>query len=184
MRASKSAIFGGAAILWFGVAAGCSRGPAPEDTVRTFLEASDRDDKPAAMAMLTKKAQAFFKDGKSDGMDKVQNYQIGASTVMGDSATVRVDATESGKPQKVDFLLRQEEGAWRIYGMAISMEPGGGKLTLNFEKPEEMLGEMFKGMGQAMSKGLEEIGKGMGKALESAGKGMQDGLQQPASSPK
>ncbi len=154
--------------------AGCHNDQrAAETTVRNFMEASKTGDKNGVNATLTTKAREKMQSGTGTNMATQKagssaDYTIGETTVNGDTAQVPVTVNNNGREQQMTMKLRREDGEWRIYAMAIPLGPGGADFTFDFENPEGSLGEMFKGMGQAMGQALRGMSEGFKQGMQGA----------------
>lgn len=136
----------------------------PEDVARSSMEATQAGDQEGFEALLTQKARDGLNagEGESSGFkmndDKLDEYTVGEATIVGDEATVPVDAVEDGKPQKMKFKMRREDEQWRIYGIAMPLgeNDGAPEITIDFEKMGEMMESVAKGMAESMGDGLQE----------------------------
>jgi len=166
-------------VAWAAVACGLSDAAAAQGTVERFMAASQRKDKVELKATLTKKAQQVMGDRIGDGnkQDSTESFVVGTAAINADLATVPV--TQSGeKDQPMKFLLRREDGEWRIYGFTVSGVPGG-EITFNFEEPGQFAGEVLKVVGGAMGAAMKDFGKGLGAGLKGFAEGFEQGLNQP-----
>lgn len=143
-----------------------------------FLDAGKRGDETAVKATLTAKAQEKWSTMIGSSVTKQnQNaeYTVGDPVITDDIAVVPVQVKAKDQQQEIKVKLRKEEGQWRVYAMLI---PANGiELTLDFENPEEMAGEMFKALGQGMGEMFKAMGKGMGEGMGAMMKGMSDGMK-------
>ena len=105
----------------------------PSETVRCFLDAVRAGDRSVATALLTSAARTALDGDGELGLhgDGIRGYDLGAESIEGEEATVGATIHEDDSEQQTDFLLRRENGVWRIRGMSVSF--GDGRFTLDFE---------------------------------------------------
>jgi hypothetical protein len=173
-----------AAVFVLGIApAGCGHSDrkAAEATARAFLEAADRGDNQALRATLTKQAQEAMGDdiGKRSSTERDHSeYVIGQAAIADDTARVPVTVQEKDSEKRVAFKMRREDGQWRIYALSLPLEADGGELTLDFEHPEAIAGQVFALIG----KGMGEMFRGMGEGVSAMAKGFAEGFAQGVNS--
>ncbi len=120
----------------------------PDQTVKQFLEAVRSGDDATAQSMLTKLAQQKTKEMDMvvapPGSDTAQ-FEVGQVQQSSDG-TARVQSTWSDldhegsrRTDQIEWILRPENGQWRIVGMATQIFPDQGPVVLNFENPQEIL---------------------------------------------
>lgn len=168
-------------VSWVGLLAvgltGCaiSDGQRAQNTAQAFVEAMSREDRQAIKETVTARAWANLSGGNENKEPNKEQptYSVGQAVITDDTAQVPITATENGKETPLHIKLRREDHEWRVYAMSVPSRFGGSELTIDFEHPEEIYGEVFKGMGQAMG----AMFKGMGEGLGSMFKGMQEGMQ-------
>jgi hypothetical protein len=121
----------------------------PGDVVAAFYEALRRGDNATIASLLTDKAKAeTARSGLSiqSQASKGLQYEIRETefvTEQMDGAHVGSVWSEPGSDgqltsTEVVWILRREQGCWRISGMATSLAEGELPLVFNFEDPEDM----------------------------------------------
>lgn len=153
---------------------GCSRDTdRARDSARSFLSAMNRSDISAMQAVATKAARpnlaSLFKDSKSEAT----GFTLGDAKVTEDAATVSVTLSDA---KTGSVLLRREENEWRVYALRMDLS-AGNTLTVDFEHPENLLGEAFTVMGKELGKGMEQAGRALGQALSGFAKGFAEGME-------
>jgi len=161
----------------------------PASVTKSFIDASNRGDKQTAESLLTRLARENVRSGKDEGVNittkdpvtnkerKWDDYSVGAANVNGDSATVPVTTRSNDKKAVVNFKLRREEGAWKIYAFAFPIGTGGEDVTLDMEHPERFAGELLKVLPNALGEGLKQLGD----AFKKAGNEISNSLGKPSS---
>ena len=181
---------------------GKSDGEQARETAQTFMSASANGDRLLMESALTKLAREKMQEGSAFAPNQnavgASGYTIGTPEINGDSASVPVTVTKTSEnsneselatvtevasnesnttPQTqtetITLKLRREEGQWKIWAMRVPFIPGGSALTMDFEHPEAVIGDAFKGMGE----GLGAAMKGMGEGLGAMFKGMAEGAK-------
>ncbi len=137
-------------------------GPSPEEVTRGFMEASKSGSMQQCEPYVTAKAWELLRQAPqmAANMPALESYTVGAAAVSGGNAEVPVAVNQMGMTVTNNVLLRQESGAWRVYGVRVNPMPGMN-MTMNFENPEAMMEEaqtMMENMTPAM---MEEMMKGM-----------------------
>lgn len=182
--------------------AGCGKSDAQQvnETARTFMSGMANDDRTLVEGTLTGLARQKMQEGETSAPNKEgighDGYTIGTPHIDGESASVPVtvtkndgatppatdtevkpeeDARESDKPQTetVTLKFRRENGAWKIWAMRVPFIPGGSNLTMDFEHPEAVVGDAFKGIGEGVGAAMKGFGQGMGAMF----KGMAEGAK-------
>jgi ketosteroid isomerase-like protein len=121
----------------------------PADAVAAFYEALRKGDDSAIAGLLTEKAKAeTAKSGLGIQSQASQGlrYEIRETefvTEALDGAYVSSLWTEPGPDgqlvsTEVVWVLRKEQGGWRVSGMATPLADGQTPLLFNFEDPEDM----------------------------------------------
>ncbi len=120
---------------------------APAAAAQEFLEALRTGNDEKASAMLTSVARektASLNRNVTPPASDTAKFSVGkVDYINNDGARVActwTDLDEEGQP-KTDvaiWVLRCEEGKWRIAGVAAQVFPGEAPLLLNFEDPEDM----------------------------------------------
>jgi hypothetical protein len=145
----------------------------PEQVAERVMQAASTEDEEAFLAVLTQKArESMESDDDSGGFagQEYDSYDIGTAVVDGAEATVPVEAVSMGEPESLNLKLRQESGAWRLYGLDVEIAPGTN-MTVNFENIGEMMQEMMEGMGEALGEAFSSAMEGafqMGSPEEAA----------------
>lgn len=128
----------------------------PEAIAEAFMEAGNAADQEAFLELLTPAARTGL-GGDDEGFSmtggQFDEYEVGEATVEGQEASVPVTATQQGQPQDMSLKMRQESGAWRVYGM--DMQAGEMSVSMNFEELGQMVEQMAQSMGDAMKEGFE-----------------------------
>lgn len=145
---------------------------AARQVVVKFMELSkEGGDEGLVMPLLTDKAQGGFQRGENmPDVPKTrpgQTVEVGEAAVTGDTAEVPITVREAGGADKAIFLVKRQGRDWKIYGMALEIEPGDptSALRFDFENPQAMAKEMF-------GQGLDEMGKNFMKQMDDAFKGI------------
>ena len=160
--------------------AGCGGGgQTPEQVTQAFIDASNAADKDALQSLVTKKtwefmgAQPTANEGSWEPA-KVESATVGAAVITEDTALVPV----TGEDGTAKYMLRKEDGAWKLHGIKVEMMPGS-EMTMDFEKPEEMFGgAMGAAMGDAMGEAMKEMGEGMEESMKEMMEEMQKSMQE------
>ncbi len=166
--------------------AGCGRSDerAAQETVQNFMSATARHDAPGAKANLTSLAQANVNEANPAGSAKMTfggggDFSVGGAVVTDDQATVPVTTRDHNQETTLHFKLRREAGQWRIFALTTPIKPGGTEITLDFEHPERMVGEMLKALPQGFKEGAQAMGEGA-KAFGEGFKAMGEAFKQGA----
>jgi hypothetical protein len=123
----------------------------PASVATRFLQAVQREDERAMAALVTKGARAALEgEGFELNGQRLQSFEIGATSVNGGEAEVEAVVLEDGERKSNDILLRREAGAWRVYGMRLQF--GDGTFTVDLEEMSQMVAEL----GEQIGAGLEE----------------------------
>ncbi len=143
----------------------CYRGTAgaegsPVATARAFVAAVNAQDTAGLAALMTEKAAAGVASGNGFqiGGEPLEGVTFGAETITGSTATVPVTATRGGETETLRLKLRQENDAWRIYGLGVSA-PGGTEMDFDLERIHEMLSSVATTMGDEFAKAWEQTQK-------------------------
>ena len=132
----------------------------PEEVVHLFIEAADTGVpatvKPYITAKAWEKSSSEFQS-ESDSTE-VTVYQ---GTINGIEAMVPALLKGDKGEQKVDFLLRQENEKWLVYGMYMTVQ--SFEITMNFEDPEKMYEDLME---QAMEQVPAEVRSQMTPAMK------------------
>jgi hypothetical protein len=98
---------------------------------------------------------------------------VGNAVIANNLATVPVTKKGGDKPETINFKLKQDEGAWRIYAFAIPIDSGNTEITIDLEHPERIAGELLKVLPLELGKGLTKLGEGLIKAGTDISREMQ-----------
>ncbi len=79
--------------------------------------------------------------------------------------------------QTIVLKMRREEGQWKVWAMRVPLAPGGPNITMDFEHPEAILGEAFKGIGEGIGAAMKGLGEGMVAMFQGMAKGMAEGAK-------
>jgi len=145
---------------------------AAKDTARNFWEAAKKGDKPGVEATLTKQARekALASPVNLPIQGNSVEYTVAEAKVTDDTAEVPVTVKDKGQTQNVQMKLRREDGQWLIYAMSVPLGPTGQQITIDFEHPENFIGDM-------MRQGTKALIQDMGQGAKGMGEGIQQGLQ-------
>lgn len=137
------------------------------EVVRSFINSVSHNDDATALSTLTRAARAQIGGnvGARTHTSGSTDYQVGDAHVQGDAAQVPVEFKTAQGAQQARFLLRREEGAWKLYGIALKA-PDGADITFDMEHPAAVFGDLMR-----------EVGKGIGQAMKGAGEGAAAALQ-------
>lgn len=114
---SKTTLISAAAtvLLALPLLVGCGLGgPTPEEVTQAFIDASAANDRAAMQPLVTTKAWEFFaSQPENSGFEppEVPDAQLGKAAIEGENASVPYSNSEG----TAKYLLRKEEGAWKIY---------------------------------------------------------------------
>ena len=131
---------------------GCGKDDAQSahDAATAFLEASNSGNRAAWTGSMTKAAQAKMEtpEGKKVAINqkRATAFTVGTAIISGTAAEVPVNSKDAqGKPVEALVKLTKEEGNWRVWAMTYTSP---FNVTVDFEHPETVEGEMIKAMGQ------------------------------------
>ncbi len=118
----------------------------PGDAVHTFLTAICSADEPAMFGMLTDDACKALKSHNMSPQlpsSGSTSFEIGEVEMVDGGAHVMTkwfDRLEDGTRDTTEVLwmLRQEQGGWRVAGMAMRVYDDQPAAILNFEDPDDM----------------------------------------------
>lgn len=133
-----------------------------QDTAGAFLSAFERHDRAAAEAQITRAARERGWIGEliAKPDDRQHTFTLGDSQVDGDDARVPITLTDRQRDTTPGTLqLRREDGAWKV--RALTLTHDGLPFTLDFEHPENLLGDLGHAAGQAFGKAMEETARGI-----------------------
>jgi hypothetical protein len=158
------------------LACGKSDQAAAHDTTVNFMSALNSGDRQALDNTLTLKARDAMKDSKlGDNKKENGDYNVGDAKVDGDNAEVPVTVkdSDSDKTHDIKVKLRREANEWRVYAMVIPTDSAGGDLTIDFEHPEAIVGDVFQVIGKGVGSLLKGVGEGLGAMFEGLGRGLR-----------
>ncbi len=168
------------------VSSGCmSESTRAHNAAQTFLTALSRGDSAGAQAVATKAARPNLAGFLKDSSSVRGEFTLEAAQLSESAAEVPVTFTGTS-PRKGSVLLRREENEWRVWALRIKADHGA-ELTLDFEHPERMagevlgaaLGELAKHL-EGLGKDTEKAGKAFGEALGGFVKGFAEGVEKTA----
>ena len=133
--------------------------PGARGAVARFLDACAREDESAARAVLTAGSQDGFNIHAGPTGDI--SARLGEEAEDGDFRLVPVTLGADGEEQEMPFLVREEEGEWRV-DMSATMER-----VMGFD-PEDLV----ESMGQAMAGGMEAMGEALAGGFQAMGDAM------------
>lgn len=167
--------------------AGCNSaagGGDPKATLTAFFDAMAKKDIAAARKLATADSKSMFdlmemgmkmQDNTVDDQTKEQydksKMEFGEAVITGDKATVNVKETKGG--ESIDFVLKKEEGSWKVaMDMGTMMNMGMEKLKEKGMNQEEMGDvkeqmEKFKNMSADSLKMMMDKGMTMVDSLKS-----------------
>lgn len=156
-----------------------------QDAAGAFLSALQRHDRAGVEANITRAAQerGWVNDlaARPDNTAADRFELDGPAQVEGDDARVPVVLTDSERQREpATVLLRREARQWKV--RALALRPNGIPLTLDFEHPEAILGDIGRAAGQAFGKAMGEVGRGVGEFLQGISQGLAQS-QRDASPP-
>lgn len=131
--------------------------PAPEQVTQQFMDALNNGAPEACRPYLTQASWQHFNEMRP-ALQQFENVTVGAATTSENSARVALNVTQYGQTMPNEVLLRQEAGQWRIHALRMLPAPGMS-MTLDFENPEAILGDlqkMMEGMDPAVMRAMEE----------------------------
>lgn len=154
---------------------GCKSGASgdPKAILALFFDALSKKDLESARKYATADSKQMIdlmemaiKSSSSNAeMDKYKNSQLeyGETKIEGDKATVKVTEKTSG--EAVNYILKKEEGSWKVAFDKATM------MSIGMDKMKE------KGMNpmDSLQKGINELNK---LNMDSMKRGMQEGLDQ------
>ena len=147
-----------------GTGAGASS-QTPEEVAQAFMAAGNAGDEAAFLGLLTAKARESITSDPTYEMSEqtFDEYTIGNAAIAGDTAEVPIEATDEGETQQVSLKMRQESGAWRVFGVGMTLAEGM-EFSIDFENIGEMLENMAESMGDAMGDAMGEAFSGLGSS--------------------
>jgi hypothetical protein len=146
-------------------------------TATRFITALEHKDANEIKSLLTQEGQAKWtgdltKDSeKSDKKDDVITIK---QIIVKDQIATALASVQSGndKPNDIDIDMKRENGEWKVNAMSF---PGNGMtIKYDFEHPEAFLGDVMRGVGQALGEGFKQVGKGLQSLAEGFANGMKD----------
>jgi hypothetical protein len=130
-----------------------------------FVRAADAKDAAGLDKTLTRAARerGFALSMLTKESNSPSRSVVGEPVLDGDSARVPVSSAEDSK---WSLLMRKEDGNWRVWGIQFTPKDAPfGPVTLNFEKPEEVVNDMARGFGQALGSALKGFAQGLEKGM-------------------
>ena len=189
-------LFMAAAVIAAVTFAGCKGGSGdPKAVLIAFFEALGKKDIAAAKKLATKDSEQMLgfmemgmkmaKDSKDADMDKFNKDKMifGEPKIEGDKATVEVKDKEKG--EAVNFILKKEEGSWKVaFDKASMMQMGAEKMSEKGMDPSAAMDTLNSGLDKLkdinvdslagkMKEGLENINENKDK-IEDAAKKLEE----------
>ena len=172
------------------VSSGCmSENTRAYNAAQTFLTALSRGDSAGAQAVATKAARPNLAGFLKDSSSVRGEFTLETAQLSEGAAEVPVTFT-GASPSKGSVLLRREENEWRVWALRIKADHGA-ELTVDFEHPERMVGEVLGAAVGELAKHLEGLGKdtkkagkAFGEALGGFVKGFAEGVEKSTPTPK
>jgi hypothetical protein len=129
----------------------------PTQVVEAFMKAQSTGDETVLNTLLTAKAREAMESDAAGGFsdNPLDSYTIGAETITGDQASVDVQAMDDGEPQNAAMKLRLEDGAWRVWGIAMKLGPDS-EFTMDMEKMGEMVEGLVEGLAEGLAEGIQQ----------------------------
>jgi hypothetical protein len=146
----------------------------PAAAVTTFLEAIRTGNDEVATRMLSKLARqktAALNRSVTPPASDTAKFTVGKVDYIGsDGARVAcswtdLDAERQPKTDEAFWVVRREEGGWRVAGVAAQIFPGEEPLLLNFEDPEDMFKKQ-QWVREEMRRRMEKEEAGLAKQPE------------------
>jgi hypothetical protein len=159
-----------------------------------FVAAMDAHDSAGAEALLTDAARQRIGDagnptgrvfnnggvmGGSGTTGADSASVVGDAVVNPDGETARVPFTKKGadgQPHDGAVLLRKTDDGWRVYAIEVAFGNGLPDLTINFEHPEEMMGQLGRIIGEGLGAAMRGASQGMGAMLNGMSQGYAAGF--------
>jgi hypothetical protein len=178
-------LFFGVLTATFLMLSGCkSDSQSAKESAMAFMTAMENHDRVAIDASITQKSKeqpltkAFLdsvcEEKKKEGSQEVTYGQV---TIQNDTATVAIENIKesskesSDKIETASVLLRREEKTWKVYAITGTHE--GNTITLDFENPERVIGDILQAAGKDLGKASAAFFKG----VEGFVKGLNEGLK-------
>lgn len=154
---------------------GCNSGGGdPKATLTKFFEALSKKDMEAARKLATKESKSLLdlmemgmkmsKEGDSKESDKFNKdkMEFGEPKIEGDKATIAVKEKTSG--ESVNFILKKEDGAWKVaFDKASMMNMGMEKMQ---EKGINPVDSINSAMDKLKNVDMDSLKEGMKKGME------------------
>ena len=154
-----------------------SGGGDPKTVLMAFFEALSKKDIPAAKKLATKESETMFglmemgmkmaKDSKDNEMDKFDKNKMvfGEAKIEGDKATVEVKDKEKG--ESVNFILKKENGDWKVaFDKASMMQMGADKMKEKGMDGTAPLDSLSKGLDQLKNMNTDSLADKMKEGLD------------------
>lgn len=185
-----------AAVLTALTFAGCNAGGGdPKAVLISFFDALGKKDFAAAKKLATKDSESMFslmemgmkmaKDKKDDGMEKFNKDKMifGEPKIEGDKATVEVKDKEKG--EAVNFILKKEDGSWKVaFDKASMMQMGMEKMNekgVDINSAMDTVNSRLKDINmdsvtEKVKEGMEKLNENKEK-MEDASKKLQEAAE-------
>ena len=131
----------------------------PEKVVAKFLDATNTGDAEKIRPYVTPVAwEASAGDFKSHAGNVNAEYIVNEGTINGTESNVPTEVTQKGVIQFMNFLLRQVNEKWLVYGFEMRVQ--GIPVTMDFENPDQsmddIMEEVKKMIPEAMRAGISD----------------------------
>jgi hypothetical protein len=174
------------------VSSGCvSENTRAHNAAQTFMSAMEKGELSSMQHVATRAARPNIEFFFPDKKDRQGHFLLGEPHVKDNTAEVPATLTNSSTTGTLaTVLMRREEKEWRVWGLRLQKEKER-ELTLDFEHPERMVGEVLgAAVGElakhleGLGKDTEKAGKAFGEALGGFVKGFAEGVEKAAPTPK
>lgn len=176
------------------VSSGCvSENTRAYNAAQTFMSAMEKGELSSMQHVATRAARPNIEFFLPDKKDRQGHFVLGEPRVKDNTAEVPATLTDSSTTGTLaTVLMRREEKEWRVWGLRLQDEKVKEReLTLDFEHPERMVGEVLGAALGELSKNLESLGKDTEKAGKAFGEalggfvtGFAEGVEKSAPTPK
>jgi hypothetical protein len=179
-------LFFGVLIVAFLMLTGCkSDSQSAKESAMAFMVSMENRDRVAIDNAITQKAKEqpltkAFLDSVCEDKKPPEHKEItyGEVTIQNDTATVVIENPKdsskdsNGNIETASVLLRREEKVWKAYAITGTHE--GSAITLDFENPERVIGDILQAAGKDLGKASTALLKG----VEGFVKGLNEGLKE------
>lgn len=148
--------------------AGCSggKGSDPGKVAEKYWKVTKEGSVEDVKPYVTKESfEALKEEKKGPAAKKEGDYTLGEAEIEGDKATIPTTITDQGFSFELQTVLVKEDGKWKVDVAQTMMSMFGGAM-----------GEMMKGLGQAMGEGVKGMGEAV-KGIDEATEGVEKAAQ-------